>query len=84
MYATLHCFQSLDKFTQAKENQRNLQTQLAKTQAGALVLFLTLNDGQGRRSRLDDLTFERNHTPQIPFSKNLSEVVSPNENLNDP
>jgi hypothetical protein len=71
MYARLHCFQTLDKFTQVKESSRNLQTQLAKTWAEARVTFLTLNLAQVKRSQLDNLTFERNHTPQIPSGKNL-------------
>jgi hypothetical protein len=71
MYARLHCFQTLDKFTQVKESSRNLQTQLVKTSAKALVLFLALNVAQVKRSKLDNLTFERNHTPQITCGKNL-------------
>jgi hypothetical protein len=71
MYARLHCFQTLDKFTQVKESSRNLQTQLVETLAKALVLLLALNIAQVKRSKLDNLTFERNHTPQIPLGKNL-------------
>jgi hypothetical protein len=71
MYARLHCFQTLDKFTQVKESSRNPQTQLAETSAEALVLLLALNIAQAKRSKLDNLTFERNHTPQTPCGKNL-------------
>jgi hypothetical protein len=71
MYARLHCFQTLDKFTQVKESSCNLQTQLAKTWAEAWATFLTLNLAQAKRSNFDNPTFERNHTPQITSGENL-------------
>jgi hypothetical protein len=79
MYARLHCFQTLDKFTQVKESSRNLQTQLVETSAKASVLFLALNIAQVKRSKLDNLTFERNHTPQIPCGKNLLKLQAHKE-----